>query len=1022
MKSTIFNFAQSFLIDPASVKNAKTVDVSSVDLYFKSKPSAIGNKSGITDPGVYIFLCEMTPAGVPDILPFLNGSHLTETRVSYNDIRTSSDASLPTKLKFEKPIKVPTNKNYAIVGIFEGNESFTLWTNVAGDNIVGTNKPSPGSSGKYVGNYFASLTVSQQASLSDLNSAMNVDVIPTWNPSTTIDLKFNINLARYSIGGVPVGHSTVQSNLSPTDTTYSSPLGSSDKITYATNAVSFKVSPTPYEFVTFDRKYSLNNNVFGGELVYQNTVFYPGGSSNAMTISTVKGSNRITANNNYPNGASFNWSDVYDSINGDEYIVTISLNGSTGRKTDIRKITNQISNTVIEVDKACGFTNSSAYFIKSPVAKIDLIDRLKIHNFRGSTLSDKRRLVNKDLLILKDSNANSTVRFVNSSINSISISTPGTGYTNSDYVLISGFENSVDVAGGYNARANIVANVSTGAIENVYLSNVGAGFSNVANIGFTITRATGSTVGTTGNFTFTTGTVLRSEYDGRGQLDDESWGLGGRFNDCNIVNIDFYDYAPRTLIKTQSSSKYNMRFSTPYYAYFSNYTDSGIAHRMTSNANILTTNVRNLSKIAIKNKNTPIMVSRSNEFAIIQDGAGVPIADPHSGGGYTTIDATSNNDFVGVVVEHFTTSFSKFDINSDYSDEHTDFGNAASKHITKKINFIQDKKAEDLLVYISAYRPLNTDIKVFARLHNSNDPEAFDDKNWTMLELKEPTTPKYSSSTNTEDFFEMQFGLQNSPNTAYVYAGKITVENTSTVNVTGIGTSFTTNAINIVANTTGFSNTSDTILISSANVTFQVGDRLFYGVPTSNTPIAPLTGNTYFYVSFANSSAIKITDTAGGANINLTDIRNSNPAETHTVRGVDKLQVNDLVKIYDPLFPNTYAISVVSAVTNNIHLSLSSPVGTLGPTGVGLNMDLIGRLAYTELSPIGYPMQAFNNRNNGNVARYYSSSMIEYDTFDTMQLKVVFLADVGLVSSNSSTLIPTSIPRIDDIRAVGVSA
>jgi hypothetical protein len=49
--------------------------------------------------------------------------------------------------------------------------------------------------------------------------------------------------------------------------------------------------------------------------------------------------------------------------------------------------------------------------------------------------------------------------------------------------------------------------------------------------------------------------------------------------------------------------------------------------------------------------------------------------------------------------------------------------------------------------------------------------------------------------------------------------------------------------------------------------------------------------------------------------------------------------------------------------------------------------------AYTELLPVGYPMQAFNNRNNGNVARYFSSSMIEYDTFDTMQLKVVFLAD-----------------------------
>jgi hypothetical protein len=47
---------------------------------------------------------------------------------------------------------------------------------------------------------------------------------------------------------------------------------------------------------------------------------------------------------------------------------------------------------------------------------------------------------------------------------------------------------------------------------------------------------------------------------------------------------------------------------------------------------------------------------------------------------------------------------------------------------------------------------------------------------------------------------------------------------------------------------------------------------------------------------------------------------------------------------------------------------------------------------------------------------------MEYDTYDTLQLKIVFLADVGLVGSSTANLIPTSIPRIDDIRAIGVSA
>lgn len=92
-------------------------------------------------------------------------------------------------------------------------------------------------------------------------------------------------------------------------------------------------------------------------------------------------------------------------------------------------------------------------------------------------------------------------------------------------------------------------------------------------------------------------------------------------------------------------------------------------------------------------------------------------------------------------------------------------------------------------------------------------------------------------------------------------------------------------AINITANTTGFSNTTNVLLVSTANSKFQAGDRLYYSVPTGNTPIAPLTGNTYYYVSFANTTAIALSATSGGANIDITDARTDDPGETHTVTG-----------------------------------------------------------------------------------------------------------------------------------------
>jgi hypothetical protein len=63
------------------------------------------------------------------------------------------------------------------------------------------------------------------------------------------------------------------------------------------------------------------------------------------------------------------------------------------------------------------------------------------------------------------------------------------------------------------------------------------------------------------------------------------------------------------------------------------------------------------------------------------------------------------------------------------------------------------------------------------------------------------------------------------------------------------------------------------------------GDRLYYSVPTGNTPIAPLTGNAFYFVTFANTTTIKIATTSGGANIDITDARVTNPGETHTIQG-----------------------------------------------------------------------------------------------------------------------------------------
>lgn len=125
-------------------------------------------------------------------------------------------------------------------------------------------------------------------------------------------------------------------------------------------------------------------------------------------------------------------------------------------------------------------------------------------------------------------------------------------------------------------------------------------------------------------------------------------------------------------------------------------------------------------------------------------------------------------------------------------------------------------------------------------------------------------------------------------NTTAGYGGKITA-----INITANGTGYIADptiaisapsALNITANTTGVSNTTDTILLATANSRFQAGDRLYYGVPAGNTAIPNLTGNTFYYVTFANTTALALSTTLGGTNVDIATAV-AVAGETHTLTG-----------------------------------------------------------------------------------------------------------------------------------------
>lgn len=923
-----FNFAQSFYLDAEIVKGAKKVGITSIELFFKQKPNATNNRSGIANPGVTLFLCDTNPNKEPIVDVIVKGTSLYPiARVEYPDISASSNASRETKFKFNKPVFVDTNKEYAFAVRFDGDEDFVLWTSKQNDTLLGTNKPSPGPSGKYTGNFYEKYIYT----FSPVDTTAP-PIQPDWRFKSDTDLKFKVYVARYALNGNLVGNSTVSATLPANTQVYSGTQGSNNaSVVHGANSVQFNLSTSYYEYIIYDKKNS-KPQVKGGEYVFQNTVFYPGGSANGVTVSVVQGKDIVTANSLWPNGQNFNWNTVYGSSNNAEYIVLISLNDDAAgeRRTDIRRVVSIESNTILRVESGVNFTNSLAYFIKSPVAQINFLDKSKSFDTKFKIDGKQKKKTKQDFLVLEGSNANASVRFVNNTIHSINVSANGGGYNNNEVLFVYGFENSAAVTGGYPAIANIVT-TATGNISSIFMTNVGCGFVNTANVHYIIanssaygavTNSSSNTAnGTSATFTVTSGTVLRAEFDG----DDRK---GGFFTDCKVINIEISDVIPLANVNNPAGTTYTVNHRTPYYTVLDSNTYLGVTYYVEGDVSKNKKLVQLFERNGLPFKNTPVLPSRSNEFIIIDPGTGNPNTQPPPPSN-VTINAVSNNDFVCIKPEDLTLIYSRFNINNDYTGENTNYGNADSKHISTKVNFANERFAEDLVVYLTAFRPINTDIKVFARVHNSKDPEAFDDKDWTMLELREGDI--YSSSANPDDYIEMTFGFQKHPNVAITVGGAANVENTSVTNVVGTGTTYSSN---VVAN----------------------------------------------------------------------------------------LQVNDMVKIYSPLFPENYAIRIVTAVDSDTQFKINTPIDNTDINGSGLLVDLLGRIGNSTMQSLGYPLQAFNNKLNDNVVRYYSSSMTEYDTYDSFQLKIVLLADVDQQQTTNANTIPTNIPRVDDVRAIGVTS
>lgn len=172
-------------------------------------------------------------------------------------------------------------------------------------------------------------------------------------------------------------------------------------------------------------------------------------------------------------------------------------------------------------------------------------------------------------------------------------------------------------------------------------------------------------------------------------------------------------------------------------------------------------------------------------------------------------------------------------------------GNTQAKYISKRISLADEQDAEDLQVFLSAYRPSNTDVTVFAKFLNADDSVNIDTKWWTPLSQSTPQAV-VSSRIDRNDFKEF----------IYEIPKKRSINATSAASLSDYSIYSTFQSNGISSNTITTSNTTP---LEPGSLVYYVGTNAngisngFYNILQSNTTSTKLaTAGTTTQVGISN--------------------------------------------------------------------------------------------------------------------------------------------------------------------------
>ena len=836
--SLYFDYAQTFYLNPSFLDGSQHVTLTSVELFFATKPHRKRNQSNIVNPGVYIFVCD-----AENDKPNLSRAYRESiVRLNYDQINPSLDSKNVTEFTFKSPITLKTGKQYAIVINFE-DPQYSLWTATQGRSLIGSN--------------FTCDNAYNEGKLYRASNYLEIDSDPTTRddvlkaiPST--DLKFKINALQYK-GFANIELVNDDYEFLEVDLMYSPFLGYVDVATaFASPQRIYQDFGAPENKVYYFQPGNLNVRapyryssglVANEKMIVSNNISY---TASQLVV-----------------GAGTKFLSVLDI--GDEIVISDGVSDARGNvaNTCIRRVKYIFNDTKLILDSPCSFSSET-----TRPARYKFTAMATYENY----------LDNPPTLILNKSNASRRVRFINNGVNYISF-TGGTGYANTDYITFSG------TGATKNGRASIQT-YANGTIESITIHNAGEGFTGnpVATIRTSAGVSGGS--GSGAIISASKGAQVRSEF------------YGAVADVTNVIAFPITSFIPNFDFNKKAGSISSNRVNFAYYDADQNYYDF-------NDSNFV--NVIDDQSTEIESYNA-VILSKSLE---ILNTSSLTRTSSEGKSSVVKFSFSATNQYESPELHRELSQIYVFSnlINNDATDEYSGQGNAVARHITKKITFDKDRFAEDIRVIATAWKPSGTDVKIYARCHNSKDEDAFDDKDWSELEIKDATFDgkQFSNKANKKDYVELTYGFRAYPEIGSVLVGDAFVYSAAgNTTVTGVGTSFNT-------------------------------------------------------------------DLANG----------------------------DMIVLYDTQFPNTtYGVAVVANTPTATAFEINRAFGNLSLEAASLKVGKVTR-----------PHSVFNDIHNDNVATYYSTSTTEFTTYDTFALKIVLL-------SNNSYIVP----RLNDIRAIGVSA